>query len=721
MKAFACLLLSLFLCSVALADTPTETQTPTQTVTPTFLPTTTCCQYPGEGPICGGVPITGHCDDFPDGTPVPFAECIGLIPAYCMTWTPTPTVTPTPADTDCCHCTTSAICAHPFEGICPLICPDNTPPAIVHGAGCIGGAACATFTPTPTPTPEPFCCGDLNNNGAVSLAELNACQAAVGCACGEVCYLQPCDCNGLCLVDVGSVNKAGNNYRDGCNATPSATPTRTVTLTRTVTSTRTKTPTKTVTPTVTMTVTGTPPTAGPTATATPTWALYCAGDCNGDGVVTQQEQDDCAQSIVGDPLICPLPGSGCDFNGDSVVDITDIFGINANRVGHCPCCGDIDGDHSVTNAEILSCISVLVEDVPFFTYPQCDCNADYAVTVDEINLMASLRDNGCPALATQTPTVTPTPRATGTTTPTGTIVPGACNDDLHQPLPQQDQFFLGATQNFMCQEDADRYVEEFHGLSFRGGFVDPPNPPGLVLTPGNPLIATVAGHYAIEYGSIVLPKNSICWVIASHEQVGNVFSFTRIPGSHYLMHCNPAIGGESSFGWDKTTDDLSKPDLPYGTIWLMKALTDNTAIIATKDLRGRVPWGLVTEFTDEIPISDRRVNLLYNEQDGCFYADTGEGAWTALVDSRNWREVTLEAAYAPASMADGGTTHTMLAWSDVKVGYRCVASLTSVGDIDVTVTAHVPTNGLVRVVVWNALGNGGVTLDPGILRVSCWQ
>ncbi len=272
-------------------------------------------------------------------------------------------------------------------------------------------------------------------------------------------------------------------------------------------------------------------------------------------------------------------------------------------------------------------------------------------------------------------------------------------------LPVQDTFFLSSTQNFMCQEDANRYVEQFHDFVLQGGYSTPPVPPGLVQTPGAPTLATVSGYYVIEYGSITFPANKYCWVVLDHATTGSLGSYTRVTGTHYLTDCR--------------TSPSDKPGLPAGTVWLERVDTNGAAVVSTLDLRTRVPWGMVHQFTSELNSTDRTVDLAYSQEDGCFYADTGAG-WTAFLDSRNWRPVTVTATWDPPSVAAGAGTNQIFTMTGVKPGYRCVASHDQLPAGLPLMYAYSAIADQVIVVLFNANPSVAIDVASGTLSITCW-
>lgn len=293
-------------------------------------------------------------------------------------------------------------------------------------------------------------------------------------------------------------------------------------------------------------------------------------------------------------------------------------------------------------------------------------------------------------------------------TPTPTVA--ACPVDLHNQMPLQDAHFLGNLQQFLCQEPADQFVEQFHNFVFQGGFADPPSPAaGPNIVPGDPTIATVSGFYVVDYGTVTLPNATRdCWIILDSVTTGDKSVFTRVSGTHYLYSCSLI--------------NSPKPSLPAGTIWLMYARTAGTgtgAITATTDLRTRVPWGLVAQYTQEIPSTNRKVDLAYSDEDGCFYADTGSG-WTALIDSRNMQMVTYTYPYDPPSIGAGVQSVSGFSFPGAVPGMVCVMAH---GGLDLTGLVTQAKVGVADTVSMYTYNPTGLTVDATLdtMRISCWR
>lgn len=280
----------------------------------------------------------------------------------------------------------------------------------------------------------------------------------------------------------------------------------------------------------------------------------------------------------------------------------------------------------------------------------------------------------------------------------------------HNTLPTQDSNFVSNLQTFLCQDSADQYVEQFHDFVFSGGYVEPPIPTGLSVTLGSPTIATIEGFYVHDAGSVTLTNNSWCWLIMDVETTGDLSTFHRLGSTHYLSDCRPY--------------NSAKPSLPTGTVWLMEAITSGGSVTETVDLRTRVPWGRTVQLTAELPNSDRRVDLAYSEEDGCFYADTGEG-WSALWDSRYAQMATIRATYDPPNLAASASNCDIFTFAGVQPGFRCLATqyVNGGGGLNegsIIMSAQVQGADTVRVCYTNVAATS-IDAGTGIMQISCWR
>lgn len=138
--------------------------------------------------------------------------------------------------------------------------------------------------------------------------------------------------------------------------------------------------------------------------------------------------------------------------------------------------------------------------------------------------------------------------------------------DTHQTVPSANFSFMGDLQNFLRVEDANRYGDLFPSVVTSGGI----HTVGAGLTHApDALAAYPAGFYTTETGSIVYPDNSVCWVIAHKDTIGNLGSFTRVAGTHYLINCG----------------STPRPSLPASAVWLMRVTTSGGSVSAVVDHR----------------------------------------------------------------------------------------------------------------------------------------
>jgi hypothetical protein len=144
----------------------------------------------------------------------------------------------------------------------------------------------------------------------------------------------------------------------------------------------------------------------------------------------------------------------------------------------------------------------------------------------------------------------------------------AGNPDTVNTVPSANSTFLPDVQNFLREEDADRFSEQFTGFVVSGGTHG--TGAGLTGTP-TALIAYPGGGRITETGSITYPNNDTCWVIATRAVTGDVTTFTRVSGTHYAIDCA----------------SVSLPATPTDAVMLMEVTTSGGSISAVTDLRIR--------------------------------------------------------------------------------------------------------------------------------------
>lgn len=167
----------------------------------------------------------------------------------------------------------------------------------------------------------------------------------------------------------------------------------------------------------------------------------------------------------------------------------------------------------------------------------------------------------------------------------------------HNTVPSANSSFLTDLQTFLEQEDAERAANHNYGFVVSGG--THATGAGLTHTP-SALIAYTNGYYISEAGSIVYQANTTQWVIADSVTTGNLGTFARVSGTHYLL--DTVSGG-------------TQPALPSGAIWLMEIITNGTDVTTATDLRTVCPILYYGSTTTDFPTGRRGMRA--------FAADTG--------------------------------------------------------------------------------------------------
>lgn len=136
-------------------------------------------------------------------------------------------------------------------------------------------------------------------------------------------------------------------------------------------------------------------------------------------------------------------------------------------------------------------------------------------------------------------------------------------------VPGANVSFLSNLQNFLEQEDAERFQDMFSGFVVSGcthGTVA-----GLTGTPAS-CTAYPGGFYTTETASITYPDDDTCWVIMDSVTTGDSSPFNRVSGTNYLTDCTSA----------------TEPTLPANSVWMMKVTTASGSVSAVIDMRDRI-------------------------------------------------------------------------------------------------------------------------------------
>jgi hypothetical protein len=204
----------------------------------------------------------------------------------------------------------------------------------------------------------------------------------------------------------------------------------------------------------------------------------------------------------------------------------------------------------------------------------------------------------------------------------------AADSHTHTTVPQQNSSFIGDLQTFLKGEDAARYINQFSGMVVSGG-VDATG--GTLTHTPTSLTAYPGGYYTTETGSVTYVSNSTCYLIAHRLTTGNLGTFQRQSGTHYLTDCTSP----------------SKPALPSDSLWLATVVTNGSSVTAYTDLRTRVPYAGSYALA-EIPSAGTRgrLALITDVNSGTLYWDTGS----------TWRQVTLNPMTFAGDLIVGGSS-----------------------------------------------------------------
>ena len=204
----------------------------------------------------------------------------------------------------------------------------------------------------------------------------------------------------------------------------------------------------------------------------------------------------------------------------------------------------------------------------------------------------------------------------------------AADSHTHSTVPQQNSSFIGDLQTFLKGEDAARYIQQFEGMVVSGG-VDATG--GTLTHTPTSLTAYPGGYYTTETGSVTYVSNSTCYLIAHRLTTGNLGTFQRQSGTHYLTDCTSP----------------SKPALPSDSLWLATVVTNGSSVTAYTDLRTRVPYAGSYALA-EIPSAGTRgrLALITDVNSGTLYWDTGAA----------WRQITLNPMTFAGDLIVGGSS-----------------------------------------------------------------
>lgn len=142
----------------------------------------------------------------------------------------------------------------------------------------------------------------------------------------------------------------------------------------------------------------------------------------------------------------------------------------------------------------------------------------------------------------------------------------APDSDPHNTIPSANATFLADLQNFLQEEDANRYDDMFNDFVFSGGI----HATAAGLTSASFSTVAYISGYRVNQGAMTITyaDASTTWVIANISASGNIAGFTRVGSTHLLTEVN-----------------ANQPALPADCIYLMEVTTAAGAISAVTDMR----------------------------------------------------------------------------------------------------------------------------------------
>lgn len=274
----------------------------------------------------------------------------------------------------------------------------------------------------------------------------------------------------------------------------------------------------------------------------------------------------------------------------------------------------------------------------------------------------------------------------------------AADSHTHSTVPQQNSSFIGDLQTFLKSEDAARYIAQFQGMVVSGG-VDATG--GTLTHTPTSLTAYPGGYLTTETGSVTYVSNSTCYLIAHRLTTGNLGTFQRQSGTHYLTDCTSP----------------SKPALPSDSLWLATIVTNGSSVTTYTDLRTRVPYAGSYPLA-EIPSAGTRgrLALVTDVNSGTLYWDTGAA----------WRQVTLNPMTFAGDLivggASGAPTRLALGVTDQVLGVNAAGSAHEYKSLTAGTGMSISnTSGTVTFTATATAPSGSIVLWPGDTAPAGWS
>ena len=222
----------------------------------------------------------------------------------------------------------------------------------------------------------------------------------------------------------------------------------------------------------------------------------------------------------------------------------------------------------------------------------------------------------------------------------------------------------------------------------------------LTHTPTS-LTAYPGGYLTLETGSVTYVSNSTCYLIAHRLTTGNLGTFQRQSGTHYLTDCTSP----------------SKPALPSDSLWLATIVTNGSSVTTYTDLRTRVPYAGSYPLA-EIPSAGTRgrLALVTDVNSGTLYWDTGAA----------WRQVTLNPMTFAGDLivggASGAPTRLAIGVTDQVLGVNAAGSAHEYKSLTAGTGMSISnTSGTVTFTATATAPSGSIVLWPGDTAPAGWS
>lgn len=232
------------------------------------------------------------------------------------------------------------------------------------------------------------------------------------------------------------------------------------------------------------------------------------------------------------------------------------------------------------------------------------------------------------------------------------LIPGQINT-----VPSANSTFLTDLQNFLREEEADRYVFQHNDFVYSGCT----HGTGALAQTISSCVAFVEGKYVSTSGSITYAPTTnpdTCWVALDDSLTGTpggLGNFSRVSGTKFFLDCTSA----------------TTPTAPTGTLLILTVVTTLTAITSVS--------GVAVTDAHDATTATRGIAMLHAAQFGAVcdntandtaalqatldYADGDDGALTFIDRKCNWTPGSITWDTADDVVFDKSSASGMLMWA----------------------------------------------------------